>query len=47
MTRRHTIETERVAEDDDGEFIAASLAIEFNYTAPQSLLSKPPERHRP
>jgi hypothetical protein len=34
MTRRHTIETERLAEDDGGEFVAASLAIEFNYTAP-------------
>ncbi len=34
MTRRHTIEAERIAEDDGGEFIAASLAIEFNYTAP-------------
>ena len=29
MTRRHTIETERIAEDDGGEFVAASLAIEF------------------
>nr|WP_294547558.1 hypothetical protein [uncultured Rhodopila sp.] len=34
MTRRHTIETERIAADDDGEFIAALLAIKFNYTAP-------------
>ena len=34
MTRRHTIETERIATDDDGEIVAASLAIEFNYTVP-------------
>ena len=34
MTRRHTIETERIAEDDGGEFIAASPAIEFCYSAP-------------
>jgi len=33
MTRRHTIEAERIA-DDGGEFVAASLAIEFNHTAP-------------